>query len=134
MAEGFARRYGSDVMEVHSAGLAPANIVQPLTKKVMQDKNINIDDQFPKDLSSLNVNEFDVIINMSGARLPTRGNLPIRDWEVTDPIGCPEDLYVRVRDKIEMAVMQLILEFRRELKHDRPARRSPAAELAKLFR
>ena len=42
MAEGFAKCYGSDVMQAESAGLAPAGIVQPLTKKVMEEKNINI--------------------------------------------------------------------------------------------
>ena len=42
MAEGFANRYGQDVMKVASAGFAPASIVQPLTRKVMEDKNINI--------------------------------------------------------------------------------------------
>ena len=48
MAEGFARKYGADVMEVGSAGLAPAAIVQPETHQVMNQKNINIDDQFPE--------------------------------------------------------------------------------------
>lgn len=45
MAEGFARKYGSDVLEAASAGLSPASIVQPLTRKVMEAKNINIDGQ-----------------------------------------------------------------------------------------
>jgi arsenate reductase (thioredoxin) len=114
MAEGFARKYGSDVMEVGSAGLAPAPIVQPLTKKVMEDKGIRIDDQFPKDLSSLPLSTYDVLINMSGVKLPGRIPMEIRDWQVSDPIGQPEEVYVRVRDQIEMLVMQIILEFRRE--------------------
>lgn len=114
-------------MDVQSAGLAPANIVQTLTKKVMADKNILIDDQYPKDLSSVNAHGFDIIINMSGTKLPGRGSLPVRDWRVDDPIGCPEEVYVRVRDEIEMAVMQLILELRRELRKSAPpARRRPS--------
>ncbi len=127
MAEGFARRYGSDVMDVQSAGLAPAPIVQPLTRKVMAEKNIVIDDQFPKDFSMLNQSDFDLVINMSGAKLSERPGLEIRDWKVDDPIGQPEDLYVRVRDQIEMGVMQLILEFRREVRKSQPpARRRPS--------
>src|ERR1700676_3620098 len=50
MAEGFARAYGSDVMLARSAGLSPALMIAPLTKQVLTEKNINIEDQFPKGL------------------------------------------------------------------------------------
>jgi arsenate reductase (thioredoxin) len=114
MAEGFARRYGSDVMEPASAGLSPAGIVQPLTKQVMQAKNINIDDQYPKELSSIDLFSFDLIINMSGAKLPVSIPVEVRDWPVEDPIGRTEHVYCAVRDQIEHLVMTLILELRRE--------------------
>lgn len=112
MAEGFARKYGSDVMESASAGLAPALIVQPLTKKVMSERNIDIEDQHPKDLGMLELKNFDLIVNMSGAKLPPRIPIEIREWKVKDPIGQEEEVYVAVRDQIENAVMRLILEFR----------------------
>ncbi|HTU43589.1 MAG TPA: arsenate reductase ArsC [Bryobacteraceae bacterium] len=114
MAEGFARRYGPDVMEAASAGLSPAGIVQPLTKKVMEAKNINIDDQHPKSLKSVPVRSFDLIVNMSGTKLPVRVPMEVRDWSIEDPIGRPEEFYIAVRDQIEMQVMLLILELRRE--------------------
>ena len=50
MAEGFARVYGSDVIAPHSAGLAPAVSIAPLTRTVMLEKNIDIGDAFPKAL------------------------------------------------------------------------------------
>jgi arsenate reductase len=114
MAEGFARKYGSDVMECESAGLSPAPIVQPLTKKVMEDKNVNIDDQFPKDLSSAEPSKFSLLINMSGVKLPSRIPIEVRDWRIEDPIGQSEEVYVTVRDQIEQSVMRLILELRRD--------------------
>jgi arsenate reductase len=114
MAEGFARRYGADVMEAASAGLSPAGIIQPLTKKVMEAKNINIDDQHPKSLNSVAVRSFDVIVNMSGTKLPVRVPMEVRNWSIEDPIGRPEEIYIEVRDQIEMQVMLLILELRRE--------------------
>ena len=120
MAQGFARRYGSDVLECESAGLAPASIVQPLTKKVMEAKNIRIDDQYPKDLTAVKLRDFDIVINMSGRELPTRMAVESREWKIEDPIGRPEELYVVVRDQIEMLVMQLILEFRRDLRKNQP--------------
>lgn len=116
MAEGFARKYGSDVLDVQSAGLSPASVVQPLTRKVMLDKNINIEDLFPKDFGSITLTQVDLIINLSGFRLPTRSTVPVREWTVQDPIGADEQTYVAVRDEIETLVMQLILEARREAK------------------
>jgi arsenate reductase (thioredoxin) len=130
MAEGFARRYGSDVMEPASAGLSPAAIVQPLTKQVMQAKNINIDEQFPKHLSAIDVFSFDLIINMSRAKLPVSIPVEVRDWPVEDPIGRSEEVYCTVRDEIEHRVMSLILELRRKAKNSsksvHPARAAPS--------
>lgn len=126
MAEGFARHYGSDVMEVKSAGLSPAAIVQPLTFQVMEQKNIKLDGQAPKDLSSVAIANFDLLINMSGVKLPSRIPLPVREWKVEDPIGRSEEVYCAVRDQIEDLVMRLILELRRELMHKTKERRSGA--------
>jgi arsenate reductase (thioredoxin) len=116
MAEGFARRYGSDVMEAASAGLSPAGVVQALTKKVMEAKNINIDDQYSKSLNSVPVRSFDLVVNISGGKLPMRLPMEVRNWDIEDPIGRPEDDYIAVRERIEMQVMMLILELRREAK------------------
>jgi len=118
MAEGFARKYGSDVLEAASAGLAPALIVQPLTKKVMIERNVNIDDQHPKDLGMLDVKTFDLLVNMSGTKLPARIPVEVRDWRVEDPIGQTEEVYLTVRDQIENAVMRLILEFRHQARSE----------------
>lgn len=119
MAEAFARKYGSDVMEASSAGLAPAGIVQPLTKKVMEAKNIRLEGQFPKDLAAVDTTRVDLIVNMSGTRFPGRLSARMRNWKVDDPIGCSEDTYTAVRDEIEILVMRLILEFRRDAQKSR---------------
>jgi arsenate reductase (thioredoxin) len=114
MAEGFARKYGADVMRPGSGGLSPADIVQPLTKKVMAEKNVNIDDQFPKDLAAAGVSNYDLLVNMSGVKLPGRIPIEVREWKIEDPIGRSEDVYIRVRDQIEDLVMRLVLELRRQ--------------------
>lgn len=114
MAEGFARKYGSDVLQPASAGVAPASIVQPLTKKVMGAKNINIDNQFPKSLDQVGVAQFDLIINMSGTKLPGGMQAEVREWSVVDPIGQSEEVYIQVRDQLEHQVMHLILDLRRD--------------------
>ena len=130
MAEGFARRYGPDVMEAASAGFSPAGVIQPLTKQVMEAKNINIDEQFSKSLNSVPVRTFDLVVNISGKKLPVRLPMEIRTWDIADPIGCPEEVYVAVRDQIEMQVMLLILELRREAAKSEITTQNPAAPRA----
>ena len=113
MAEAFARKYGSDVINPASAGFSPASIVQPLTKKVMEEKNISLEDHFPKDLEHVPMSGFDVIVNISGKKLPTKMPMEVRDWAVEDPMGEPEEQYVIARDQIEHLVMRLILDLRK---------------------
>jgi arsenate reductase len=125
MAEGFGRKYGSDVMECASAGFAPASIVQPLTKKVMEAKNINIDDQYTKHLDQVNAREFDLIVNMSGNPLPPRLEVEILEWKIEDPIGKSEEVYLAVRDQIENLVMHLILRLRRAARKAQPVSVAP---------
>lgn len=113
MAEGFARKYGADVLHAWSAGLAPAPIVQPLTVEVMRLKNIEIGEQFPKSVDELELNAFEIIVNMSGVPLaaPVRGE--VLTWNVADPMMQSEEVYLQVRDQIEGLVMQLIMNLRR---------------------
>jgi arsenate reductase len=113
MAEGFARAYGSDVMRPFSAGLAPADIVQPETIKVMREKNINIEEQYPKDVAELETQDFDIIVNISGMRLPLRSGAELIEWTVEDPMTKSDETYLAVRDQLESLVMGLILQLRR---------------------
>ena len=100
-------------MQPASAGLSPAPIIQPLTKKVMEEKNIRLDDQYPKGLDRVDLTSFDLVVNMSGHKVPGKAPAETIDWKVQDPIGESEETYVTVRDQIEMGVMRLILELRR---------------------
>lgn len=112
MAEGFARNYGGDILTAASAGLSPASIVQPLTLQVMAARNVNIGGQFPKGLEILAREQFDLIVNMSGERLPLGPGAKVREWTVRDPIGQPQAVYEAVAAQIEDLVMRLILELR----------------------
>lgn len=123
MAEGFAKCYGSDVLEAESAGLAPASIVQPMTKKVMEEKNINLDGINPRDLGSIDLKRFDLIVNLSGRKIPVSVGAEVQDWNVEDPIGKDEAVYIAARDKLEMMVMRLILELRKKASPGRPERK-----------
>jgi arsenate reductase len=113
MAEAFARAYGSDILMVRSAGLAPAANVPSLTRQVLTEKNVPSEGQFPKGLDAVTGERFDVVVNLSGEPLPAPF-VPARlvDWRVRDPIGQSETVYRDVAAQIEGLVMRLILELR----------------------
>jgi len=111
MAEAFAKAYGSDIMEVHSAGLSPATMIAPLTRQVLSEHNLNIDGHFPKGMEMLGGKRFDVVVNMSGHPAPMPG-VQIVTWPVQDPIGKSDAVYRTVATQIEGLVMRLILEMR----------------------
>lgn len=112
MAEAFARSYGSDVLEAESAGLSPASMIPEVTRKVMLEKGIQMEDQYPKDVLEIKLHDVDLVVNISGVAL--RG-LPItrsRDWKVKDPVGQKESFHRQIRDEVEKLIMGLILEVR----------------------
>jgi arsenate reductase len=111
MAEAFARAYGSDIIEARSAGLSPAFMVAPLTKQVLAERNIPVEDQFPKGLELLEGEKFDVVINLSGHPIPALATRT-DTWPVPDPIGQKESVYRDCAARIEALVMRLILELR----------------------
>ncbi len=108
-------------MEVASAGFAPASIIQPLTKKVMEAKNISLETHFPKNLEEVPLAGFDLIVNISGRKLPTRLPIEVREWTVEDPMGKSEEEFLTARDQIENLVMRLVLDLRKSTRPPRPA-------------
>ena len=111
MAEGFANKYGSDVLSAQSAGLGPAISVDVLTKKVMAEKNIDLSESFPKGVNEIDLDQFDLVINMSGSKLPS-ARIAVEDWKVRDPVGQSEEVFREIANIIEQLVMRLILELR----------------------
>jgi arsenate reductase (thioredoxin) len=111
MAEAFAKAYGADIMLAQSAGLSPAMIIAPMTKQMLAERNLNIDDHFPKGMEAFARETFDVVVNMSGRPLHLP-NARILTWVVRDPIGESEAVYRGVVQQIEGLVMGLILSLR----------------------
>jgi protein-tyrosine-phosphatase len=129
MAEGFARAYGSDVLNPQSAGLAPALGVVPLTHHVMLEKNIDLGDCYPKEMDHV-VGPIDLIINMSGHDFPVQPGTHVEVWDVHDPIGESYEVFRQVRDEIEQRVSELI----ERLRSRRPAASEAIAVVAQPAR
>lgn len=114
MAEGFARAYGSDVLIPASAGFTPASDIAPDTQRAMLEKNIDIRDHFPKSILQLGRARFNLAINMSGEELSPKAGERIVEWDIPDPIGLSYERHCEIRDEIELRVMNLVLDLRRD--------------------
>lgn len=111
MAEGFAKAYGADVISAVSAGLSPATMIAPLTRQILEERNVRIDDHFPKGLDVAARQPVDLLVNMSGHPVSLPG-VPAVEWRVRDPIGLKDTVYREVATQIEGLVMKLVLELR----------------------
>lgn len=107
MAEAFAKAYGADVMRASSAGLLPARHVLSTTRMVMDEKSISLQGAVPKSLKQFVLDDFDVIVNMSGHALP-KTKTPVLKVLVRDPNGKDETVHRHVRDRVESVVEDLV--------------------------
>ncbi len=111
MAEALANAYGGDVLRAQSAGVNPGFMPARNTRTVLAEKNIDLGDHIPKAVESVDLDRFDLVVNMSGYPIPAT-KTKVEVWEVEDPIGQSEEAYRRVRDHLELRVMNLVLRAR----------------------
>ncbi|NDJ11784.1 MAG: arsenate reductase ArsC [Acidobacteriia bacterium] len=113
MAEGFANHYGSDVLVATSAGLSPMPGIVKSTVEAMDEVGVDISAHIPSWYEPTLAAKCDIVVNMSGYRLPGKAPKQVVEWKVEDPYMKPRSAYQRVRTDIEQKVMQLILGLRR---------------------
>jgi arsenate reductase (thioredoxin) len=108
MAEGFAKHYGSDVLEAYSAGTEPADAVNLDAVLVMKEAGIDISSQSPKLLRDIPA-KFDIVVTMGcNVQCPFIPAKHREDWGLEDPVGKPVEEFRRVRDIIEENVLQMV--------------------------
>jgi arsenate reductase (thioredoxin) len=111
LAEVFARAYGADVIDAHSAGLSPAVDVSPLTKQFLLAHNLSADNLFPKSLDLAAKEHYDLLVNMSGKAISIPG-ARVLHWQVEDPIGKSEAVFGAIAGQVERLVQRLVLDLR----------------------
>lgn len=108
MAEGWAKRLASDVLEVYSAGTEDYHEVKPLAVKVMEEVGVDMSDHHPKLLTDI-PEEIDILITMGcNVVCPFIPNSHSEDWGLDDPSGGPIEDYRHTRDLIKIKVEDLI--------------------------
>jgi arsenate reductase len=122
MAEGFARHYGGDVLEVFSAGTQPTAL-HPLTVEVMGEVGLDVSCHYAKGLGDVPA-EMDVVVTVCDQAAQTcpvfAGTPETRQWSLPDPAAVEGSLEARreafrgVRDQIDELVRGLVAEMRGE--------------------
>jgi len=109
MAEGFARFYGRDKIEVLSAGSNPSGKVNELAIEVMREKGIDISGQKSKGFNDLPYKSFDYVITMGcGDVCPFVPAKERIEWEIEDPKGKSKKKFRELRDKIEEKIKEFL--------------------------
>lgn len=108
MAEGWAKKLGSDVLEVYSAGTEEYHEVKPGAIQVMEELDIDMCDHRPKLLSDI-PKEIDILITMGcNVVCPYVPCKHSEDWGLDDPSGGPIEGFRDTRDIIKEKVEDLI--------------------------
>ncbi len=118
MAEGFAHKYGSDILEVYSAGTHATGRVSEDSIEIMRELKIDISRGTSNGLDAVPLADMDVVISMA----PTRARALVPrgfagqtiDWKVEDPVGKSLPVFRRVRDQLDVLVKKLVDDIRRE--------------------
>ena len=118
MAEGLARAFHGDLLEVVSAGSRPAGWVHPLAVRALADIGIDATSHTSKSADAFLDQEFDVVVTVcdSAARdCPTWPNAKrIVHWPIVDPSWGPDDpktrfdRFIQTRDELEGRIDELV--------------------------
>jgi arsenate reductase (thioredoxin) len=109
MAEGFAKFYGKDKIEVFSAGSNPSGKVDQTAIEVMKEKEIDISNQKSKGFKELPYKDFDYVITMGcGDVCPFVPAKQRIEWEIENPKGKSKEKFRQTRDKIENKLKEFL--------------------------
>jgi arsenate reductase len=118
MAEGLARAFHGDEVDVVSAGSRPAGWVHPLAIRAMAAIGVDIHDQYSKSADEFLDQPFDAVITVcdSAAKdCPTwPGAKRVEHWPVVDPSYGPDDpatrydRFVATRDELAKRIDEFI--------------------------
>jgi len=118
MAEGFAQKFGGDILDVYSAGTNATGVVSEDSIELMRELKIDISKAVSNGLHAVPLAEMDVVVSM--APVPARSLVPrdfkgrTIDWKVEDPVGKSLAVFRRVRGELEVLVKRLVDDIRRE--------------------
>ncbi|GGO62898.1 arsenate reductase ArsC [Nonomuraea cavernae] len=111
MAAGWLTHLAGDLVDVRSAGSAPADQVNPVAVEAMREVGIDITSEQPKVLTVDAVEASDVVITMGcGDACPIFPGKRYEDWKLDDPAGQGIEAVRPIRDDIRSRTEKLLSE------------------------
>lgn len=109
MAAAYVTHLSGGLIEVRSAGSAPAHHVNPAAVEAMAEEGIDISTQTPKILTTEAVQMSDVVITMGcGDTCPIYPGKRYEDWVLEDPAGKDVASVRPIRDEIRRRAQELV--------------------------
>lgn len=105
-----AQRGVEDEIEILTGGTQPADHVHEEVVQVMQEKDIDLSEKTPRDITPEELQETDYVITMGCSAqdvCPATWSGENRDWGLDDPDGQDLDSVREIRDEIERRVSDL---------------------------
>jgi len=102
------RRGLGDSIEILTGGTRPAENVPQEVITVMQERDINLSDRSPREVSIEELESCDIVATMGCSTLELDAeNVDVRDWALEDPHGQDLDTVREIRDDVERRVKAL---------------------------
>jgi arsenate reductase (thioredoxin) len=109
MAAAYTAELSGGLVEVRSAGSAPADTINPAVRDAMLEDGIDIAAERPKLLTPEAVQSSDVVITMGcGDACPFYPGKRYLDWQLDDPAGQGVDAVRPIRAEIKRRVTTLL--------------------------
>lgn len=111
IAAALLKRYAADRVVVRSAGARPAAALELTLVDVMSEIGVDLDGAYPKPLTDEVVRAADVVVTLGcGDACPVLPGKRYLDWTVPDPSGRSRVEVRRIRDEIDLLVVDLMAE------------------------
>ena len=118
MAEGLARAFHGDELDVVSAGSRPAGWVHPLAVRALAEIGIDASEQTSKSAEPFLDQHFDVVVTVCDSAAQDcplwPGATRIEHWPIEDPSYGPDDpatrfdRFVETRDELKQRIDELV--------------------------
>ncbi|WP_380680463.1 low molecular weight phosphatase family protein [Salinigranum sp. GCM10025319] len=105
------RRGLGDRVEIVTGGTHPADHVHDEVVEVMRERDIDLSDRTPREVSTAELEACDVVATMGCSTLDLDADVDVRDWALDDPDGQDLDAVREIRDDIESRVVALFDEY-----------------------
>jgi arsenate reductase len=114
MAEAIARKLSADQIYVRSAGLTPLGWIAPQTFDALETLGFPSNDLHSKGFEELETEGFDVVVSLLGEQgldhIPPGIAARREAWQIPDPFGEDEEVYIDVARQLEQRIRNLLSE------------------------